>query len=420
MSFPKVLVISPIPFNQKTGSGVTMSNLFKEWPLASLAQIYSSQSIEVDQSVCNQYFYLPINNSGLRGKLIYKSTQLLSYLLHNNDFLKLPIPFQKLLAWCKNFNPDVIYARPSESPFIYSWLPQALANSLDIPYITRVLDDWPSRFEENTGLLSNLFWQPQLRHRLPRLFQKAAVNVGISTEMCTAFEERYCGKFIPFHNCIDASDWENIDKTYSSTEEFNLVYIGAVTEDKELESLIDICNVVISLNKRGYLLRLRIYGPSLWEKNIEKYLLHPPEVIYGGFFPSENKANILSKADLLVLPINFDQKSTAYMKYSLQTKVPEYMASGTPTLVYAPSDNPNANYAKRGGWGMVVDQKDPIILEQALLGLAKDPQLRAKLGQRARMLAFQNHNANKVRQQFQQLIEKVANKQTIGQEDCNV
>ena len=47
MNFPRILIISPVNFNQQSGSGVTMGNLFRGWPLDAIAQINSSK-LEAD------------------------------------------------------------------------------------------------------------------------------------------------------------------------------------------------------------------------------------------------------------------------------------------------------------------------------------------------------------------------------------
>jgi glycosyltransferase involved in cell wall biosynthesis len=110
----------------------------------------------------------------------------------------------------------------------------------------------------------------------------------------------------------------------------------------------------------------------------------------------------------LVVPVNFDEQSIINVQYSMPTKVPEYMASGTPVLVYAPAHMPATEYARREAWGYVVDRSDRRLLEKALLDLIKSEELRARLGTRGRELALCNHDARVVRGQFRQLMQKAA------------
>lgn len=63
-----------------------------------------------------------------------------------------------------------------------------------------------------------------------------------------------------------------------------------------------------------------------------------------------------------------------------------------------------------------VDQPDKVRLEKAIVELIEKSELRAKLGQHARTLAFCNHDAAIVRQQFRQLMNDVA-LHTLGKEN---
>jgi glycosyltransferase involved in cell wall biosynthesis len=411
MNFPRVLVIAPIKFNRQTGSGVTMGNLFRGWPLEAIAQIHSDGRNEPDYTVCNRYYDLlnrPVRQPGLPQMIASFVGQGGRFLLGREESLAGHwLRLNPILDWVREFEPDVIYARPHDRPSFFTWLPRTLSQALAIPYVTRVLDDWPARYESDPSPVKRLFWRLFVRRDLEALFHGATVNVGISAEMCEAFSRRYGADFVPFHNCIDVAEWQPKD-SYHVQEEFRIVYIGSVTRDKELYSLVDLRDVLADLNREGHRLRLIIYGPDTYRELVKMHIEIPPLAIHGGCFPAGEKQKVLREADLLILPINFDEGSLAYMSYSFQTKVPEYMASGTPVLVYGPPTNPNVRYARRDGWGAVVDRRDKAWLAATVRCLVDDEGLRASLGQRARDLAFHHHDAAVVRRQFQQLIGDVA------------
>ena len=388
-----------------------MGNLFRGWAPDAIAQIHSDLFTKADHTVCTTYYHLPDSSEfslfrPWKIALLFK--QMLCFAIGRRDTLGHWVRLENLLSWSRQLAPDVIYARPTNKPTFYWWLPQQLAKCLDIPYATHIMDDWPARYETKTGWRNNVFWKPLLRSSLQSLFEGAVVNLGISNEMCQAYQERYHSSYVPFHNCIEISNWSHVEKSYDANEEFQLVYLGAVTEDKELQSLVDIRNVVLSLREQGHGVRLLIYSASFWQDTIEKHLAHPPGVTYRGYVEPSDLPRVLSRADLLVLPINFDQRSLTYVGYSLQTKVPQYMASGTPVLLYAPASSPNTRYAARERWGMLVDQPDKAKLKEAIIKLMQEPSLRAKLGQRARALAFREHDAVQVRQRFRKVMSDVA------------
>jgi glycosyltransferase involved in cell wall biosynthesis len=320
----------------------------------------------------------------------------------------------ELLVWAKGFSPDVIYARPLDRPSFSIWLPRWLSRQLEIPYITRILDDWPTRHEHDPIWVRRVYWQLFLSKEFKKLLARSVINVGISDEMCKAFEKRYQAKFVTFHNCVDLSSWMPEKTDYSFKQPFKMVYMGAVKKDKELHSLIDICEIVLKLNEQNHKIHFTLYGPEAYAETVSEYLEVEPVIKYGGFFPPHEKFAILKKADLLVLPLNFDRRSTEYLGYSFQTKVPEYMASGTPTLVYGPAENPNVSYATQERWAAVVDKPDKHRLASALEQLILDQEYRQRLGKHARQLALRNHDANSIQPRFQQLIRDIASQKPIS------
>ncbi len=417
LSFPRVLVISPVKFNQQTGSGVTMGNLFRGWPLDAIAQVHSENWTEPDLTICQRYYHLPYESirrpstsSMMKGALRqtsrflnHKQLTLFGHFAHTEN----------LLAWVKEFAPDVIYARPLDRPSFSIWLPSWLSKQLCIPYITRFLDDWPARHEHDPVWIRRFFWHLFIRRKLTHLLDYAAINVGISDEMCFAFQKRYRSSFLPFHNCVDFDSWVPEKTDYTAKDPFEIVYMGTVKADKELQSLQDLSAVLLNLSGQGYHIQFTLYGPEIYEQMISRYLKVEPVIKYGGFFPAEEKFEILKKADLLVLPLNFDQQSTTYLGYSFQTKVPEYMASGTPVLVYGPAENPNVRYATLLQWAMVIDQQEKDRLTSVLKQIIANQNLREQLGRRARKLALQNHDATIIRPRFQQLIRNIAARKPI-------
>jgi len=273
--------------------------------------------------------------------------------------------------------------------------------------VTRILDDWPSRHQNDPVLIRRFYWQIYLHKIFKNLIKNAAINVGISKEMCDAFQGRYQAKFVTFHNCVDFTSWHPEKQYYTNQGIFNIIYMGSINVDKELQSLIDIKEVILQLNRQQKRVHLTIYGPEKYAQTAFDYLEAHPIINYGGYFRSEDKFKILKDADLLCLPINFDLSSITYLGYSFQTKVPEYMASGTPVLIYGPTENPNVKYAKNYQWAAIVDQRDRKLLMSTINELIANPDRRKYLGQNARKLALQNHDAGTIRPAFQKMLRDI-------------
>jgi len=80
----------------------------------------------------------------------------------------------------------------------------------------------------------------------------------------------------------------------------------------------------------------------------------------------------------------------------MPTKVPAYMISGSPVLVYGPPDLATVAYAAQAGWGYAVTERGGTALRLALRNLALDATAREQLGRRAIALARRNHDAASV------------------------
>ena len=174
IKYPKTLILGN-PFNNKTGGGITMSNLFKGWPkdrlaLATSANVYS----EADFSICKNYYQLgyngklhpfpinillprvfcgpikvphPINTGNQISTQIpgrYKKTYwVLIYilgLLGVLNFLyriKITPEFKK---WLTDFNPDIIYSQLASLNLMR--LISDVADVLKKPVALHFMDDW--------------------------------------------------------------------------------------------------------------------------------------------------------------------------------------------------------------------------------------------------------------------------------------
>jgi len=92
---------------------------------------------------------------------------------------------------------------------------------------------------------------------------------------------------------------------------------------------------------------------------------------------------------------------------SMPTKVPSYLVSGTPVLVYGPPGVAQVEYARTAGWGFVVDGRDVEALADAIRRLATDGALRQRLSAAARRVIM-NHDATRVRSAFRAVLARAA------------
>lgn len=432
MTLPRILLISPSVFNEYSGGGVMLTNLFRGWPGDRIAMLHSDQ-FPADQSVCQRFYQL--GPSEVRWMWPFSLVQhRLSHSFHASATGPAPggtrtsrgrhapsapawrrwgtrllgeeFPRQvritpPLRQWLLEFRPQLIYTLLGN--LTYLQLVRQVAALLQLPVAVHMMDDWPAVLYRR-GLFG-----AQLRRRMQRelrdLLSGAALRMGICEPMCRAYEARHGLPFLPFQNALDLPAWRAQARPDSRVHApVRLVYTGSIVPSAQLNSLRDICDAVAALYRSGMPVELTIHSPGSMQPAYRAALERGPSVRLEPAADNDTVASVLTSADLLVLPVNFDTESVRYVRYSMPAKVPAYMISGTPVLVYGPREAASVQYALDEGWGFVVTQRSLTALTEAVQLLATDMHLRESLRQRAQHLAAENHDAAKVRPAFQQAL----------------
>ena len=301
----------------------------------------------------------------------------------------------ELAAWIRGVRPEVLYTHLESLPMI--GFVESLVTRFDLPLVIHMMDDWPSA-PENEGLLGPVT-RRVIDRDLRRLIGKASGLMAISPYMCDAFQARYGGEWQPFANVLDAATWNVVPRSdWQAAAPFRIVYTGRVGKANQT-SLRDLARVVASLAAGGRSIRLEIYAlerepftTDTWPDSPAVEIL-PPK-------PYADIPGLLVGADLLVLPLDFSEKDLAFARFSMPTKVAEYLGSGTPILAYCPAESAVGAYARAVGWGRLVGVRDLDALTCAVVELADDEQERRRLGSIALEVARRDHDPARIRSDF--------------------
>lgn len=94
----------------------------------------------------------------------------------------------------------------------------------------------------------------------------------------------------------------------------------------------------------------------------------------------------------------------------MPTKASEYMASGTPVLIFAPEDTALVSYAREYGWAAIVSENNYDTLAISIKDLIKNESRRKKISERAKKIAQERHDSQEVALKFQNaLLSQVLN-----------
>jgi len=365
--YPKVLIFSQ-SFNKFSGGGITLTNLFSGWPKERIAVMtYNFMMVGVSTEICNTYYQLGkeeihwkfpfsfikekpksglLNDTELFPKKSGRSEKyknqksigflfnLLIKLLGLNHFQSSISISELLKAWLIKYRPELLYFQISNRESIN--FARNLIEYLRIPSVLHMMDDWPSSIADESIFRS--YWKKKIGNELQQLMNKVDLNLSICDEMSDEYKRRYGHEFHSFHNTIDIEKWMPfVRKDVSlSRGTKSILFSGRIGKGIQ-QSLIELAEAVDSLRSEGVDIKLNIQSPRSEPKTLDQIrryecvTINPP-VEY------DRIPELYSKADILVIANDFNPGGIKFLKFSMPTKAPEFMISGTPILVYASSE----------------------------------------------------------------------------------
>jgi glycosyltransferase involved in cell wall biosynthesis len=421
--YPRALILGG-GFDSYTGTGVTLSNLFRGWPRAKLAVVDYMHRPETayfaDMQYCRgaaeERWVWPLSAVAARSQQAETrsgaslvddaSVQTASprglrsareglRRLGADAVLQRSVLSEPLKRFVGAFAPEVLYCHFSTLDTMH--LVTAVHTFCGARLAVHMMDDWPATVYGDTLL------GPALRllvdHELRALFARASTHMAISDAMASEYSARYGYGFEVFHNCIDVSWWrEHRKTTWEISLPLRLVYSGRIGWDA-IESFEEVCEAVELLARGGLSAEFRIHTQDVGGPEAAALASYPHTTV----LPAVENASlpaVLADADVLVIPSGFTGLSRRFSRLSMPTKVPAYMASGTPIVIYAPGSHGICVSAKRGGWGLVVGERSPMRLASTLVELAGCLSMREALGHTATGIADSAFDGRRVRSAF--------------------
>jgi hypothetical protein len=424
-AYPRVLVISPCTFNYQNGGGTTFSNLFSGWPKEALANLHNSSQQE-DSSVCGRFFRLgeaeihkkrifgwapaatsveSTSSSETSGAFSWKHT-VKQLAIGNSGW---PATFKlspHLEKWLEEFRPQIIYTILGSLPFLeaISQIQEKFHSKLVIHH----MDDW-----YESAYTSGIFRKQ--RTKMLTQFHHLMKNADLRLTICDAMSETYHNRFgFPFEsyqNAIDVERAESLMNEFPSTNANTLLYFGSVLPFSQENSLLEVIEQIQHLKKLGKPYKIRVVAPSTHLLQLKKKVEERNLGILEGEEISGDPDQFfreLSMAGALLLPSNFDSAAEEFLKYSMPTKIPGFLTSGKPILLYAPASLAQVKYAQKEEWGIVCSEHSENILREKIEEVFSDD-VRRSSRQKNPMLARRNHDIKTVQKEFQEAIYSLVN-----------
>jgi glycosyltransferase involved in cell wall biosynthesis len=273
---------------------------------------------------------------------------------------------REIAAIARNEECDAVVACPDRvGDLPTAYLASRLAGVRFYPYL---FDDYSTWYRSGVaGLLA--------RHA-ERVLLKGAAGVIVPNEaLRDSLRRRYEIEATVIRNSCDLSAYEGPARAAigPGAGELKIVFTGAIY-DAHYEG---IRALLAALRLRGDNARLHVYTPMPYSVLSDRGLHEG--IVYHGRVPSDAVPEVQQAADVLFLPLAFESPFPEVIRTSAPAKMGEYLASTRPILVHAPADSFAAQYFRRHECGLVVSERDPALLAQAVDRICEDAALRERL-----------------------------------------
>ena len=326
----KVLICCTQNIFCENNTGITINSIFGRFNYQNLGQIY----------LWNDTF--PLINNGKCGLSIKIDTNTHDYLLFYKDLirqLKNPDFIKKIEA----FNPDCIYLINSYWPF--NLFVYKLSKILNTKLVVHHFDNIRETVNWKNYLLNYIV--------LRKIEKNSVLRLVISEEMREHYKKEYGFDYEVIMNSIDSHLFtKNIIPKQKNIKK--IVYTGGLHLNR-ISALKKISNLLTKDSINNY--ELHIYTNS--DKECETLLLNNNVVLHkcvrhSAIYEVYNTASIL----LHVESFNDDD---LYYKYSVSTKISEYMMSKKPIICFAPKRLAVSQLLLKTKTGFVAENEEELI-----------------------------------------------------------
>lgn len=399
----RVLIINASAIGESSGTGVTLGNLWCDYPKENILQI----RMDCHENAFNEDFntismsveFCTIPNKISICRAAKRKTNVTNTVLTANAtiaqkgfkasvndvvrgiFDGWPLKFSCFDKRVDGFKPDVIYTCGGSIKILKTAL--YYSKRYDIPIVLHLMDDWPSTIY-TTSWASAIFRGMVLR-KLKQAAQRSYRSFAISEALAKKYEQLLGVEMQPLMN--PATDIAT-DVNIRDEETVRFVYAGSLGINR-WKSLLDIAQCL--QDEKGRESQFDLYVPKSFLTNEMIAAFGTYHAHLHAYVAKEELGKIYKRSDVMVFAESFDENVVAFTQYSLSTKIPEYMGTGNAILAYLPKSAHASDYIRNRKVGFVANTKEE--LKHVLHVILTDTQLRRKIAKRALEIDRQEHSA---------------------------
>lgn len=376
-NYPRILIVNGQSMRKENATGITLRSILGHWPNDCLMEVYMG-----DEDILYSYGILswfPIQNyimkkynseriktefnitSENRGLKSFIKQRIKKICISISDMTMLRVPQS---GWEKidGFKPDIIYTLGASISVMK--VANRASERYHIPIMIHFMDDWSHFLQDEKGIVQKIY-KMKLQKWLKKTYTHSKICLAISPKMSEEYQNETGIKHIPMMNSVDLKTYYCKEK--ESTNTIIFTYAGGLHLDrwKAINDIIEELKKIDSKNQ----ICVRIYTKA---GDIQKYQKYFDEKIveFYEYVSHEKVREVYQTTDVLIHAETNNPLLRGYFRYSISTKIPEYLASNRTLLFYGPKDIALYSYLKDNNVAYVANDKEELKqqLEKILCG----------------------------------------------------
>jgi len=311
-------------------------------------------------------------------QLLYALVDQSPLLLKKQDYLRIA-----------DFGPEVVYTMGSSITLLKC--SYKISEYLGIPIIPHFMDNWVECIQwQNNSLLAQ--YRRCLDTWVKNVYSRTHCALTIGQDMADYYEKKTGIKHRALMNSIDVEFWHS--NSLPPQNEVRFVYAGGLhlERDTVLGEIAQQLNRVSEiLNKECY---LDVYTNDRDAKSFKKKFGTIRNVNIHSYVPKETLVQVYEHSNVLLLieSLDINTREFEFSKYSISTKMAEYLASGRLIMLIGPKESSSYKYLSANNAAIVIDDIDS--LSEAMAD-SVDENIVETIINNAKNLADRNHNSLK-------------------------
>jgi glycosyltransferase involved in cell wall biosynthesis len=406
ITYPRVLIVNQQSMLKGNATGITLTSLWGGWPSKLAFEIHTDperhehsifkhecihqtvlQKISRSKAANSVNSSVKKSSGDNQGRSTIKSTlrQGLVMMLDSQSIRLSKKEWNDIKA----FQPQVIYTLGASVSVLR--LVYLISEKLDVPIVIHFMDNWPEHLQWENNPLCKLYHNRMVKY-LNLCLEKSNVGIAISPIMAREYQKKF---EIEFGYLMNSVDQKSFMCKRINDEMNNYVYAGGLHLSR-WKALKDIANAI----KCNVNAQLSIYTSEQNRKMYEEEFKGLPVVFYN-YVNHEEIMDVYESADVLVHAEVDNPLLSGFFKYSISTKIPEYLSTGKPTLFFGPKSIGLFQYLQENKAAFVASTTEEL---NGCITQIQNKDFRGAIVNNALKLASNNHSVQQAQIQLRSLI----------------